>query len=284
MQAIFALGPLGTNGHEAAKIAVESLLPQEEIEISLVSTNLAILDNAKKNQAYGVVPVENSSAGLVDVIRDFWYTGKAGNTLHVIGKIRLPIEHHLLIRKEQDLATVNSVISHPQALAQCSEHLQQFGISNRLPALSTAAAAEEIAYNRAAPNTAAIASRLAAEIYGLSIAKERIEDFSGNVTFFYIVGPNSSTVTGNDQTAIIFRVPNKTGALLRVLNAISIYGESNMNAIHSIPLGTSHEYAFYCEFEGHKDGELGNRILRLIRDVAESVTILGSFPTPAYLR
>lgn len=284
---LFALGPAGTNGHEAAKIAIETLLSRRGknavFDVAFVETNIAVLDEAMHKKSYGVVPVENSSAGIVDVVRNFWWTKEPKNDLYVIGKIRLPVEHCLLTQGIFVLTGLERVISHPQALLQCAKYLDRIGVKDRVPATSTARAAQ-ILRDGPSEKSGAIASYFAAELYGLYVAARGIEDFQGNVTFFHVVGPEPSTATGDDQTAIIFKVPNEKGALMRILLAISLYGDANMDAIHSIPLGLSHDYAFYCEFDGHRDDPAGKRILHLLEDIAERLVVLGSFPRPLYLR
>jgi prephenate dehydratase len=270
---LYVLGPEGTNSHEAATRLSTSL---ENNEIVFCERNIDALRSASRENGYAVVPIENSSAGLVnDVVKGFWMV-PGSDALHVVGETRLPIEHHLLVRPDVDeVASIRTVASHPQALAQCGAYLsEQRWI--RIPSSSTALSARLVSEDPAMRDTAAIASRFAAERYGLRILREHIEDAEGNATRFHLVGPNGTHPTGHDRTPVVFRLPDEAGALLRVLQIIAGVGV-NMSSLHSIPMGTTGEFAFYCELDCHRDDERGRPIVEGIRTFVPSLRVLGSY-------
>jgi prephenate dehydratase len=238
-----------------------------------------------EEKIYGVVPIENSSEGLVgEVAKGFWVeesNRSSGRRLCVTGEIHLPIEHCLLTHK--DLKTVDhvkEVISHPQALAQCGGSLDSFKISRRVPEKSTAAAAKRIAESSDLRTSAALASRFAGQIYGLRTLRSHVEDVEGNTTRFHIIGPDMFEETGQDRTAMIFRTKNEPRALQNVLWAIGMLGV-NMSSIHSISLGLPGRYAFYVEFDAHIRSTAGKQIEACLPFVTDRVFVLGSYPQSA---
>lgn len=285
MVKICALGPAGTNGHEAAKMASEMLKLGQDgadqvTEISFCSRNDEILERVGRDKCFGVVPIENSSAGLVSEVVRFWLKwAEVWLDLNVIGEILLPIEHHLLVHPSiQQVEELSGVMSHPQALAQCAKSLDRLGLKTRIPSASTAGAAAEVATNSASRSVGAIASRLAGELNGLRVISQHIEDCSGNATRFHLVARRTlPSPTGNDRTAIIFCVPNRPRALLNPLWCIGTE-EVNMSSIHSIPLGTPSEYAFYCELDCHSGDRKGVMILERMRTFTNKIIVLGSYP------
>lgn len=280
----FVLGPAGTNGHEAARLVLSSELQQFQFgatsyEIAYCGRNPDILRQAEQEESLGVVPIENSSAGLVaDVVKGYWLKVLGEPTLNVIGEIQLPIEHHLLVHPSvSDIAELTSVMSHPQALEQCAMSLSGLGLDRRTPASSTAGAAQYVSQDETFRTVGALASRFAAETYGLKVLRDNLQDSIGNATRFHIVGPRPMAPTGNDRTALIFWVPNEPGALVNMLECIRM-GRVNMTTVHSIPLGSPGEYAFYVEFECHQFDTAGQRVFQRLRSLTDRLLILGSFP------
>jgi prephenate dehydratase len=278
---IMALGPAGTNGHEAANIARQLVDWKDVIpDIEFSPRNAAILETALAQKCWGVVPVENSTAGLVsEVVKDFWIARGKNPGVYVVGEIELPVEHCLLVEDREGFALgdVNEVVSHPQALAQCARSLDALGIALRTPAASTALAAKKVSSGEKGPAVAAIASRFAAKTYGLRILKEGMEDVRGNATRFHVIGPKEAAPTGKDRTALIFHAQDKPRALLDCMWALCTEG-TNLSSIHSIPLGLPGRYAFYCEFDRHLATDEGSTIMGRLGLVASGITILGSFP------
>jgi prephenate dehydratase len=275
MNKIFVLGPAGTNGHEAAIKFSDLALPNAEL--IFCERNVEILQRAEEEGAYGVVPVENTTAGLVsEVVRDFWLTKKNPCNIQAIGEMQLPIEHHLLVNDSvQNVKEISSIISHPQALSQCARRMKELGLLN-IPTSSTAEAARKISAEDNVNKCGAIASAFAAKIYRLKIILRNIEDFSENATRFHLVGPHSVLPSGRDRTAIIFKLPNKPCALFNALGTIA-EEKINMSSIHSIPSGHPGEYSFYCEFDCHKDDSKGKKILKHMDSLTDKLLVLGSY-------
>lgn len=280
-----ALGPEGTNGHEVAKKAAVLLRKSYSMfDIEFCSRNIEVLKRAQAARCLGVVPVENSSAGLVgEVVREFWLEEGERAGLQVIGEIELPVQHVLLVHPRLiDLNDITLVVSHQQALDQCRGRLQELlpGVPVK-PEKSTAFAAQLVAQDPNYRTAAALASSFAGEFYALKLLRYRMEDFKGNTTRFHIVGPDSVIATGMDRTAIIFStvIPDRPGALLRALEKISLEGV-NITSIHSIPRGMPGLYAFYCEFDQHVETDIGHKVMEGLsqKDVTERIVVLGSYP------
>ena len=275
---LLILGPLGTYGHEAALKSLNVFAEFMSLELCL--SNREILERSIKKHCYGVVPIANNSIGLVsEVIRDFWLLQDDQCPLRVMGEINISISHCLMALPEtQDVSEIMGVLSHPQAFAQCNRHLTKLGLIIRESRESTAAAAWAVRKEKR-NNVAALASRFAAEVYRLKILKEGMNDYAENSTCFHIVGWQDMKQTDYDKTAMIFRIPDRPRALLEVLQAIGVEG-INISSIHSIPLSRQGEFAFYCEFNCHKESESGRRIISNARSLASSVLVLGSYPNP----
>jgi len=283
---IITLGPAGTYGHEATEAVLDWLFLEHSVkpDIEFVPRNIEILNSVSKTQNLGVVPIENSTEGLVsEVIKGFWLR-QADNEvarppIYVVGETKIPIRHQLLVHPSINrIEELTAVASHTQALGQCKENLDRLGLMIRKPTNSTAAAAQSVANDLAFRTTGAIASRFAGKVYGLKALQENLEDFPGNATRFHIVGPAPKrTVSENNRTALLFWVPNKPRSLLNALWSIGME-EVNMSSIHSIPLGSRGQYAFYCEFDCHTKTDVGRKIIERMRTVVDRLFILGSYP------
>jgi prephenate dehydratase len=280
---LYCLGPKGTNGHEAALRVKPMLRTGIDTTIEFCDRNEEILLRAAEDQCCGVVPIENSTAGLVSEVVRYWLNlNLFKRKLWAVGEIQLPIEHHLLVQQNiHDSSELNFVYSHPQAIAQCSKRLTQLNLQNRtVPEKSTANAAEHVSINADVPaRVAALASRLAAETYGLKILVENMQDSSDNATRFHVVGPWMPRQSGCDRTAMIFMPieSEKSGVLANALWAIAA-SHVNMSSIHSIPLGQPGKYGFYCEFDCHVESDEGVRIVRRLETLTEKIIVLGSYP------
>ncbi len=280
---MLCLGPKGTNGHEAAMVAIKRLFGDpEDWQIEFCDRNGDILEKVAGGDVYGVVPIENSSEGLVgEVVKGFWIKEMARRrAIHVIGEIHFLIEHQLLVRQEVgETRQISEVMSHPQALGQCAETLRWLGISKTIPTTSTAFAAQSISTSPSFIATAAIASKFAAQTYGLKTLQANIEDTPGNTTRFHIIHSQRSegVLEEKARTAVIFKTANEPAALLHVLWSIAASGV-NMSSIHSIPLGLPGKYAFYCEFDEHVETTKGGQIMARMETVVDDIIVLGSYP------
>jgi prephenate dehydratase/chorismate mutase len=218
----------------------------------------------------GVVPVENSLAGNVTQVDDLMIE----TSLKIIGEIILPVHHCLIALPDMDYRDIRMVYSHPQALGQCRGFLSRNKLEAR-PYYDTAGAAKMLAHERPAA-TAVIASRLAADLYGLEVLKESIEDADTNSTRFLVLAREESKEAG-DKCSIVFSTAHKPGALFA---ALSVFSESgiNLSRIESRPVPKSPGlYAFLLDFLGSKDDQAVKAALKKLSEEAVSLKILGFY-------
>lgn len=273
---IAALGPDGTNGHQAALTTLTRMGLKGTDNIVLCDTHAEVFLQASKG-SLGVVPVENSSEGLVADTRSFWLRQRDNPAFSVIGELCLPIQHCLLVRPGVSSETITAVTSHPQALGQCRECLAQMGLTETVLAKSTAHAAALVASDDRYATTAALASPLAAQVYGLDTLRSHMEDSHENETRFHVLGPTQPEPTSSDRTAAICWIENENGTLARIATIISEQSVG-ISSFHSLPLGRSGEYAFYLEFGEHVRSERGGHILANLKQASARVLVLGSYP------
>lgn len=231
-----------------------------------------VFDDVERGAAnFGVAPVENSTEGSVHVTMD----KLADTDLTICGEILTPIRH-CLMAKGNELESIKTVMSHPQALAQCRTRLRELlpnvGI---LECPSTARAAQEASVNN---SSAVVGSRALASLYDLKVLEDGIQDVSVNLTRFVIIGKDNPSVTGNDKTSIMFGVPHKPGALGCALAGLADHG-LNMTRIESRPSKqTPWEYVFFVDFQGHMDDPKVSGALRDMGPKTVKMKVLGSYP------
>ena len=220
---------------------------------------------------YGVVPIENSTEGVVSHTLDMFMDSE----LNISGEIMLEVSHYLM-NMTGKLSDVMKIYSHPQPLAQCRNWLEKNlrGIS-LVETSSTTRAAEMAAED---PSIAAIGSRLAAEMYGLKILRERIEDNVNNFTRFLIISRKYPARTGKDKTSIMFSVKDRPGALYDMLKPFAERGIS-LTKIESRPSRKkAWEYHFFVDMEGHiADRKVKEAVSELGRNCL-FLKVLGAYP------
>jgi prephenate dehydratase len=222
---------------------------------------------------YACLPVENSLAGSINQTYDLL----TDSVLHVVGEQIVRIHHNLLVRPGVKLAQVRRVYSHPQALEQC----RAFITKHKLEAISdfdTAGAAKLLAEN-GGEGKAAIASKRAAEIYGLEVIAENIEDFDFNYTRFFILGVNEAPRgSGKHKSSLVLATRHRPGDLVRCLEEF-LKAEVNMTKLESRPRRDKPwSYLFYIDIEGHiEDANVQAAMAGLMRKAA-FVKFLGSYP------
>lgn len=275
---MLALGPNGTNGHEAAKKASSSaigLFVRRTISF-LPSQNEILCKVAKQNGVEGVVAIENSIVGHVPEVLSFWINNPLRDRVRVVGEVFLPIHHQFLVHPSvMDIKEITSVISHSHALAQTQKSLDKFPwITERVEISSTGFAAQDVASGKLL-SRAAIASPFAREEHGLKALIEKIEDMPNNETRFHIVGTTTPDPTGHDRTALLCVVKNTPFSLRNVLNSISV----NTSSIKiPIPVASKDRCGLYLEFDEHAHTSKGKKIMKELNKAVESVFVLGSFP------
>jgi len=220
---------------------------------------------------YGLVPVENSTEGVISHTLDMFMD----SNLKVCGEVEIPIHHHLASRL-QDISLVRHIYSHQQSFAQCRRWLDQNlpGIE-RIPVNSNAEAARLASIE---DDAAAICGLPAVEVFGLKICYENIEDMADNTTRFVIIGKQDVGPSGNDKTSLLISTRNVPGALLGLLQPLADHGIS-MNKIESRP-GQGHKwaYVFFIDIDGHQQDNSVVDALNVLKQQAALFKILGSYP------
>jgi prephenate dehydratase/chorismate mutase/prephenate dehydratase len=223
---------------------------------------------------FAAIPIENSQAGSINDAYDLLLK----HDLHIVGEIMFRVSHCLMALPGQTLADIKRVYSHPQALAQSMEYLQTLG-TEIIAAYDTAGSAKTIAEERT-PGAAAVASRLAATLYGLEVLAEAIETNPHNYTRFFVISPEPASPPADVpcKTSIVLTTPNSPGALYRCLGCIAWRG-INLTKLESRPSrGKPWEYVFYVDFEGAADREPYRSALEELRSQTEFLRVLGSYP------
>lgn len=261
------LGPQGSFSHWAAM----SHFGQASKFIPL-ATIQDVFRAAERGQAqWAVVPIENSAEGSVKVTLD----GLVSTTLSVRGEVSVPITHCLL-SKAPSLERIQRVYSHPQGLAQCQRWLKEHLPARELVEVSsTSEGAVRAAKD---PKGAAVASRLSAELHGLQVLAEAIQDSSANTTRFLVLGRGKSEPTGKDKTSILFATRHLPGALCRALLPLAREGV-NLLRIESYPMrDRAWEYLFFVDIQGHEADAPVSRALEKMEEEVTSLRLLGSYP------
>jgi len=261
------LGPRATFSHLAA---MERFGLSAQF-LAMRSIGEVFAEVEKGNADYGVVPVENSTEGVVSHTLDMFLD----SSLLICGEVVVEAALHLL-GKASSLAGVRQIYSHPHAIAAARKWLE--ANSQHIPVVETSstAAAAEIAASE--PGAAAIASELAAGLYGLTILQRRIEDLPNNMTRFLIIGRKASPPSATDKTSILFSIKDRVGALYRMLQPFAEH-QINLTKIESRPSKKQvWEYVFYVDLEGHASEPRVQRALETLRDECIFLKVLGSYP------
>lgn len=220
----------------------------------------------------GMVPVENSLEGAVSETYDLLES----SSLSVCGEFSLRVRHCLIANPGVKLEDIRRVYSHPQALAQCRRFLEKLG-ADLIPYYDTAGSAYMVK-KEGLKDAAAIASKRAAEIYGLHMLAESIEDSPKNYTRFLVVGKSDHEPTGKDKTSIVFTTKHVPGALYAALGVFA-KRSINLTKIESRPTKQRPwEYNFFVDFEGHRIDANVYEALEELKSYTLSVKILGSYP------
>lgn len=273
-------GPEGTNTHAAALALCEreQRRPASEVDgrglrLQAMPTIRAVFEAvAGGSAAWGVVPIENSTEGGVAQTLDCLFELSPVIRDEYVAEIH----HFLMGAPGSSIAACKQVLSHPQALAQCRNRLQETLPHAELIAVaSTSAAARQAAEN---PQQLAVATELAAELYGLSILTRNIEDHEHNATRFVAIALEDAPPTGRDKTSLVFTTRHERGALRRVLTVLDDAG-INLTRIESRPLPRQRwEYAFFTDLEGSRHEPGVASALEQLRSTCGTVKVLGSYP------
>jgi chorismate mutase/prephenate dehydratase len=220
---------------------------------------------------FGMVPIENSTEGVVNRTLDMFIDSE----VKICGEILIRISHDLLSVSGR-AEDVERVYSHYQALAQCRQWLRKnFPHTQTAETVSTAKAAQMAAQD---PQAAAVASSLAAELYGLKVIESRIEDYRNNYTRFLVLGLQGSDRTGRDKTSLLFSIPDSPGALYEILKPFSEKA-INLTKIESRPIKDKPwEYVFFLDLEGHMADRHIHEAVSEMKKRVLFLKLLGSYP------
>jgi prephenate dehydratase len=240
------------------------LLPAKSFQIVFQSLESGAVD-------FAVIPIENSIEGSVNETYDLLLNTK----MVVCGEVYQRIRHNLIINPGADNSKIKSAYSHPQALAQCRVNLQKRNLEP-IPTYDTAGAVKMIKEKKL-NDAAAIASKRAADLYGMEIWEENIEDKTNNYTRFLVISQVQSEPTGNDGTSLIFSVKHVPGALYGILEEFASRG-INLTKIESRPTKeVPWEYYFYVDFDGHRSDKQIRDLIRVLKKKTMFIKILGSY-------
>jgi chorismate mutase/prephenate dehydratase len=252
------MAALQTFGSSAAMVAQDS-----------ISDVFLAVENGKAD--YGVVPVENSVAGVVPETLDMF----PQTNVKICAETYVPI-HHLLVSVAPSLDQIERVFAGPQPATQCKRWLKMnLPSAEIIEVVPTARAAQRALED---PRSAAISNALGAETVGIPILEEHIADNPTNRTRFLVIGYNEPMKTGRDKTSVMFNLRNRPGELYRALETFYEQGV-NLMMIESRPAPrASFEYIFYADCAGHRTDEHFVAAIHRLRSLALETTVLGSYP------
>ncbi len=262
------LGPEGTWTHQAA---IKKF--GHSVDYSAQPNFAEVFDQVSRRRAdYGVVPIENSTEGAVSHTLDLF----VDSPLHICAQILLRIENGLMaaIPREE----IRTLYSHPQVFGQCRNWILRHFPEADLVEVSSTTRAAELARDKALEGAAALGGPLAAELNGLEMLEECIQDRATNTTRFLVIGEKTCPPTGKDRTSLLFAIHDRPGSLVKALQAFEHF-DINMSKIESRPSKRKDwEYVFYVDLAGHcEDRKVAEAITELERHCS-IVKLLGSYP------
>jgi len=246
------------------------LLPRETLE--------DVFNAVTRGEArFGVIPIENTLAGTIHRSYDLLFE----HDLKIVGETIRRIQHALIAMPGVPLEQIRKALSHPVALAQCEHFFRKHPAIQQISVYDTAGAVENI-MQQGLKDSAAVASRRAAEVYGGAILADSIQDHAENYTRFLLITPSSAaepkSVSSEYKTTLVFSVANVPGALYKSLRAFAERGV-DLSKIESRPLrGSPFEYLFYLDVLGKADNKSVSEALNDLKSQAQSVRVLGTYP------
>tara|TARA_B100001248_G_C27352806_1_gene442226 strand:+ start:146 stop:1225 length:1080 start_codon:yes stop_codon:yes gene_type:complete len=261
------LGPQGTY----TQAATQSHFGNSILSVPKSNVEDVFSSVEQRESHYGVVPVENSTQGIVSSTLDMFMS----SNLKISGEIEIPI-HHNILSKSEKFSQIKKVYAHPQSFSQCKTWLEKnLPKAEKINASSNAEAALIASKDKSA---AAIASEIAAEIYGLGILSRSLEDNHNNSTRFLVIGDRDTEPSGADKTTIIVSTKNDSGALYNLLEPLSQH-QVSMTRIESRPSRNNNwEYLFYLDLDGHIKDQSLMKASEEIKKQASLYRFLGSYP------
>jgi prephenate dehydratase len=220
----------------------------------------------------GLIPIENSLAGSIHRNYDLFLR----HNLHIVGEKILRVEHCLIAHPGMTKANVKLVWSHPQALAQCEHYLKNMGVE--IEQVYDTAGSVKLLKESGRRDVAGIASRRAADVYGMQILEEGIEDDSANYTRFLALSREPELTDKPSKTSVVFSLQNMPGALFKALSVFALR-DIDLTKIESRPIpGKTWNYSFYLDFAGNTSEPNVKRALEHLSEISTTLRVLGSYP------
>ena len=262
------LGPEGTYTQEAAL----KHFGHSAHAVSLGTIDAVFREVASGSVRYGVVPVENSTEGVVTHTLDNFIS----SNVKICGEVVIPIHHHLLVSDVTHTQKISRIYSHPQSLAQCRNWIDSnYPNAEKIPLNSNSEAAKRI---KGEWNAAAIASEIAADLYGLTSLAARIEDQPDNSTRFLIIGQEDVGPSGDDKTSLLISTRNEPGALYSLLEPFD-KNQIDLTRVETRPSSTgTWNYVFFIDFTGHISEARIQKVLAELKPISADLKVLGSYP------
>ena len=221
---------------------------------------------------YGVIPVENSTAGTVNAVYDLMQK----HDFRIVRSVRVKVDHNLLVRPGTKLEEIREIYSHAQAIAQCSEFLQSLPNVKVIPCENTAIAAKKTAESDD-PGIAALSSRACSKLYGLEILKSDVQDSANNYTRFICISKKLEIYPGANKTSLMMVLPHEPGSLYRLLSRFNALG-INLTKLESRPMPErSFEFMFYFDFDTSVYSPRFIQLMGELKELTEEYEYLGSY-------
>lgn len=263
---VACLGGAGSNSH----LAAQKFFPNAQVELEKNFDK--VFEAVESDECdFGVLPVENSSAGSVSRVYDLILKYR----YYIVGEIDLPIEHCLCGIPQTDISNIELVVSHEQGLSQCSLFISENGYAKKKCG-STSAAAKTVAEEKRI-NWAAICTKAAADEYGLKVLDKNIQNNDNNCTRFIVISKKAIISKTADKVSLCFRIAHRPGSLYNVLSRFATHG-FDLTKIESRPIpDASFEYLFYLDFIGNVRDEDNCRMLCSLSDELPEFSFLGNY-------
>ena len=220
---------------------------------------------------YGIIPLENSTAGSVNKVYDLMMR----HNFRIVRSVRLKVDHNLLVKPGTKLEDIQEIYSHEQAINQCARYLQKFSGVKIIPCENTAMAAKYV--SEAGGGAAALSSRSCAKLYGLTCLEESVQDQGNNYTRFICISKDLEIYPGADRTSLMLVLPHTPGSLYKVLSRFYALG-INLNKLESRPLPErDFEFMFYFDLDTPVYSPQFIQLMGELQNICEEFNYLGSY-------
>lgn len=220
---------------------------------------------------YGIIPLENSTAGSVNKVYDLMMR----HNFRIVRSVRLKVDHNLLVKPGTRMEDIREIYSHEQAINQCARYLQKFSGVKIIPCENTAMAAKYV--SEAGSGAAALSSRSCAKLYGLTCLEESVQDQGNNYTRFICISKDLEIYPGADRTSLMLVLPHTPGSLYKVLSRFYALG-INLNKLESRPLPErDFEFMFYFDLDTPVYSPQFIQLMGELQNICEEFNYLGSY-------